>query len=1530
MDVVPAMATLPDDTLEGFLAEDFEEEDPEMDDNYEEQYPDPEDEELYGEEEPEQDDRDSRSPSVPQRSGSSARSNGRNGPRSSASSASGGSQSKDDSRKEDTRALKRPRGNLPPAPVFDGDRKKDPKCLKKYINKVDSYVELARKIIDDSEIGLRLHAALDGEAMDYLEDVPAKTFGVPDGWKILLKVLKDKFDETKMSKVGSAMRNFFKLNLNDKQNTLREVADAMDKAARQCRETGLQMPDAIMIYFFFEHAGCSAERQANLLLRTGGKYDWKKIKEAVELLYPNVLVNKSYQNRNYGGGRGRGAHEAHHYEFGYDNVPGPEATSEQIEAWLMDHDPAEAFADNESVEVLPEDVARELHTCFSTHRENRQRLAKAVKNRGFYVSDKGKGKKGKGSGKTKGGGKGKGRKGPSKGGGKARGMSLEELKAVTTCTACQQVGHWHDDPECPKRGAHEASRDHEEDGEPEDWQWQEGEWSWADEEWEAWASERYGYPTARYAHTSSRTMTSRTPVPTSSLPSSSAAVAKEAQKVTRDINSVRSKMGHMATVREEDVKQEIETEEVKKAADRVKKVMNATRKPHVTPSAAPSAVSEAARHYESENLDQAGTAWGLMREDTKGPDIESLRRSHMTTRVVRYYFPDDEEELIPGHDGFGFVPRSVQLMARRKPTVKHNKTYITIDTACENTVGGSKVLEEIFYKWNNMGIGYEVKKENELYCFGPGAPQASLQRFALPIGVAGHPMVIQTSMVQDGESTSVPFLAGQDWLLFVGAVIDVGASKLSLASCGVTTALEVDVTGHLAVAIDDFPLGFELEDYKVRHEEYAGTLFSPISDEMTSDIREMYTTATCKTAASDSVCQVDQEVKSTPNYHYEPNDDDMNEVNTSGLERGPCTIAPDYWEFRFDDGIFIRHHCRPRRYLFNLEDCTDGPGSHQLDGRRYTVVHGVDEVLLDTWKNHDKQELPVSWVGKTVFAREGFALPSDVKPVISRAVRVMFSNGKTAFVSPDSVTPSVRKKMQQFDLQASNPMFETPASKRQVTFDIPRQQFGSAVVQQRRELPSSSHAKLSKPPQVEGIASMAKVGDGHRSFVDSDVSLAANQPNGARVQAPLTSSDGLHGGYDAGGGGDISNHPSIDHNGLGSDSESSDLKVPLQGGELPSRGSFSSQTGKQSRSFSGMRGLRHGEEGIGEGLSGPHHQCQGASVCPGARLSSATRRKDDQVRLPKGLGWIGRVLLAVLTASLGVFNTTEAEGPTEAEANAFLTKVISSPSDQHELGPGASSKPRELGACGNGDGRGVLSNGHQKRMRHQARKALAMSRLSKAAVHAKMSTSRWPRRKFNYDLIEIFGGTSMISLRGGHAWGLRVMQPIDIRYGVDLRKRVCRRWLLKKLDEWNPRLAVVEFPCTPWSILQKNCNYQQDPDGLAQLQEADRPFLKLTKDIFESQRRRNGHAMAENPATASSHQEPEILYLRQHYYETTSCLCMFGVRGRNGKLMQKRVRFIATHQHLVNAVDRQCDRQHEHGKVEGRRPKHCSHSSISS
>ena len=175
----------------------------------------------------------------------------------------------------------------------------------------------------------------------------------------------------------------------------------------------------------------------------------------------------------------------------------------------------------------------------------------------------------------------------------------------------------------------------------------------------------------------------------------------------------------------------------------------------------------------------------------------------------------------------------------------------------------------------------------------------------------------------------------------------------------------------------------------------------------------------------------------------------------------------------------------------------------------------------------------------------------------------------------------------------------------------------------------------------------------------------------------------------------------------------------------------------------------------------------------------------------------------------------------------------------------------------------------------------------------------------------------MISIRAVKGWGLRVLQPIDIRYGVDLRHRGARRWLMQKLDKWNPRLAVVEFPCTFWSILQSNVNYKDRPEELQALQEAERPFIRLVKDIFRDQRRRGGHALAENPATASSWKEPEIEELRAEFYETTSCMCQFGMIGKDGLPMLKRVRWLATDPIFIDYLNKQCNYEHQHEPVAG-------------
>ena len=194
------------------------------------------------------------------------------------------------------------------------------------------------------------------------------------------------------------------------------------------------------------------------------------MKQAVELLYQNVTVKSG----------------AHREEWDlWVRTPEWNATEEQLTNFLLDYDPVENLAECELASEIPEDVARELHTCFQTHRENRQRLAKAVQARvSTSAAPKARAKEPKAPQKA--------RASPRGSFGKARGMSLDELKAKTTCAACGQVGHWKGDLQCKAKSANEASRaqndDHDE--EADDWYGPDGDYT--NEQWAAWEAERYG------------------------------------------------------------------------------------------------------------------------------------------------------------------------------------------------------------------------------------------------------------------------------------------------------------------------------------------------------------------------------------------------------------------------------------------------------------------------------------------------------------------------------------------------------------------------------------------------------------------------------------------------------------------------------------------------------------------------------------------------------------------------------------------------------------------------------------------------------------------------------------------------------------------------------------------------------------------------------------------------------------------------------------------------------------------------------
>eukprot|EP00913_Durusdinium_trenchii_P016249 g15271.t1 len=639
---------------------------------------------------------------TPSQSGSQHAGSGRDSPKSAKSTRSKTS--------VDEAGRHRPRGNLPPPPAFSGEVKKNPKAFRHWLQKVDSFVEIAKHIIGDEEIGLRLHSALEADAAEYLEDIPAKTFGVPGGWRVLIQVLREKFDERRMHKVGSAMKSFFKLQV-DRSWTLTELVDHMDKSARLCREAGLAIPDEILVYQFFEHSGSSMERQANLLLRTSGDYDWKKMKTAIELLYPTTLVSQRRDGggfKGYGGGKGRSAHEAQGVWEESNTSNDYIQPDMDIEDWLFYEDPVEKLAD-EVPDYLPENLARELHEVYATHRENRARLAKAVKARGFYVNKSKGGKKGsKGGGKSKDSGKagkGSGGKSKGKGSGKARGMSLEQLKQVTSCADCGEMGHWRGDTQCknPAKKAHETVNVDFEDT----------------EQFEAYLQDYPPFPKLDY---------------------------EEAKHVVKTVNAVKRKAsehaGSSGDVPPEQAGLTPATRplDVFTATAQVKEQIESRKlKPVAHTATAPEAVREAFEILGVTPPPRSGSVWDCLSatEEEKTFDLDSMRISYMVSKMD---------------------PRSVLGVGRPPATVTPGRAYLTIDTACENTVGGltalhlvAKVLEDKFK------VKPTVHPEEESYRFGPGEPRISHERWHI-VGSFNSKLCMDFVYVPDAEGNNYQFL----------------------------------------------------------------------------------------------------------------------------------------------------------------------------------------------------------------------------------------------------------------------------------------------------------------------------------------------------------------------------------------------------------------------------------------------------------------------------------------------------------------------------------------------------------------------------------------------------------------------------------------------------------------------------------------------------------------------------------------------------------------------------------------------------
>ena len=117
-----------------------------------------------------------------------------------------------------------------------------------------------------------------------------------------------------------------------------------------------------------------------------------------------------------------------------------------------------------------------------------------------------------------------------------------------------------------------------------------------------------------------------------------------------------------------------------------------------------------------------------------------------------------------------------------------------------------------------------------------------------------------------------------------------------------------------------------------------------------------------------------------------------------------------------------------------------------------------------------------------------------------------------------------------------------------------------------------------------------------------------------------------------------------------------------------------------------------------------------------------------------------------------------------------------------------------------------------------------------------------------------------------------------------------------------------------------------EPGVVAKMLEEGRTHLRCCAKLYRRQLKHGRHFLHEHPASAFSWREPEIDALVQNpKVLTVTCdQCMFDLmtvsEDKTGKaLAMKPTKFMTSSQEMVLALDRRCDRSHEHQHLVGGR-----------
>ena len=291
-------------------------------------------------------------------------------------------------------------------PTFsaDGSGEELGQSARSYLRQVEAWAKVTRA--PASQRALLLYQNLSGRAWVEAEELRVADLAKDDGVEVFRRWVQERYQEIEVSKIAESLTAFFKRLRRQQGQSIREFNSLFDRAHTRLLEIDCRLPEVAKAWAYLNALGLAHNEELALLASVNNEYSTAKIQRAAILHEKSLRAPWSFRKNT---------------TVPYDKSKGTRA------AYVTDlYEDGEGSEINFDEDLLPEEVAVEVHEAFMAHETAKARLREVTKNRGVDM-DAAKGVAGDKSPEER----------------------LRLAKSRSFCAGCKRRGHWHRDAECP-------------------------------------------------------------------------------------------------------------------------------------------------------------------------------------------------------------------------------------------------------------------------------------------------------------------------------------------------------------------------------------------------------------------------------------------------------------------------------------------------------------------------------------------------------------------------------------------------------------------------------------------------------------------------------------------------------------------------------------------------------------------------------------------------------------------------------------------------------------------------------------------------------------------------------------------------------------------------------------------------------------------------------------------------------------------------------------------------------------------------